>query len=164
MDGLWKLGRRVNKLVLSWKFLGDLHEEGLGVNEVEAQAWVRTVNREVKKGRQVKDRKRGWYRNGLRRDQEMIKVQMKVRVQQAKEDWLHVKKELDSYRKALLREAKDPCSQNKIKREWNKIKKDNEKFYIAERMKHQQRVPEMKAKIRQQSQQILETNAKNCKT
>ena len=61
LDGLWKLGRRVNKLVLSWKFLGDLHEEGIGVNEVEAQAWVRTVNCEAKKGRNVKDGKRGWH-------------------------------------------------------------------------------------------------------
>ena len=39
--GLWKLGERMNAMALSWKYLHDVQEEDVGINEVEAKAWKR---------------------------------------------------------------------------------------------------------------------------
>ena len=60
-DGLWRLGRKVNRLVLSWNFIQHLMEEGLALREIECQAWQRVVNREDKKGKKVKGLEKGVY-------------------------------------------------------------------------------------------------------
>ena len=48
--GLWRMSKCANDLALSWKYIKDLAEESIGVNEIEMQVWNRTVNRKVKKG------------------------------------------------------------------------------------------------------------------
>ena len=42
MTGLWRLGRSANKLALSWKFMEDLVNDNIGVNEVELEACRRS--------------------------------------------------------------------------------------------------------------------------
>ena len=48
-EGLWKLGIRSNRLALDWKFMSDLEEKSLGVNQVEMVSWNRVVTHEEKK-------------------------------------------------------------------------------------------------------------------
>ena len=49
------------KMALSWKLLTDLAHEGMVVNEVEAQAWTRTWNCEIKNGKKLGNIKKGMY-------------------------------------------------------------------------------------------------------
>ena len=90
IKGLWRLGSRANDLALSWKHVEELAEESIGVNEVEMQVWNRTVNREVKKGNKRPALDKGKYGNELQRDKKLIRKQMKIPEEQAKEDWLLV--------------------------------------------------------------------------
>ena len=71
--GLWKLGRRMNLMALSWKLMEDLRKKELGVWEVECAAWTRSMNRRVKKGLDRPAFAKGWYGNGLQRDRKFIK-------------------------------------------------------------------------------------------
>ena len=91
--GLWNLGRKTVKMALSWKLLTDLAQEGIGVNEVEAQAWTRTWNRETKKGKRLSNIKKGIYCGQLKRDKAYICKMMEIRSSQAREDWVSVRKE-----------------------------------------------------------------------
>ena len=68
-------------MALSWKFLEDLVQEGLGVNEVEAEAWQRAINREVKKGNNKIGLKKMEYGVGLKRDEEYVQKVMRIRNQ-----------------------------------------------------------------------------------
>ena len=50
VTGLWRMGRRLLKLSLGWKFLKDLEDTEVGMNEIELEAIRREWEREAKKG------------------------------------------------------------------------------------------------------------------
>ena len=84
--GLWKLSQKMTNLALSWKFLQDVQEENIGVNEVEYDAWRREANREEKKGN-ARPKKKGQYSETFRRNGRYVKKQMEIRVGESNEDW-----------------------------------------------------------------------------
>ena len=77
---LWKLGKKTNRMALSWKWLEDLTTEGIGIREIESQAWRRTRIREEKKGATLKGIKKGPHVQGMKRDARFVKESMKIRV------------------------------------------------------------------------------------
>ena len=128
--GLWNLGRKTVKMALSWKLLTDLAQEGIGVNEVEAQAWTRTWNRETKKGKRLSNIKKGIYCGQLKRDKAYICKMMEIRSSQAREDWVSVRKEWFALKENLICIASKAKEKNRIRREWDKIQKENKSTYI----------------------------------
>ena len=155
--GLWKLGRKATKLSLSWKYLEDLAGQKIGVTEVEAQAWTRAANREVKKGRK-RPLNKGRYSEQFRRDRKFIGVQMRASAQQAKEDWLEMKMEFMQLKKKLTREARNELELNAIKREVESIKKSNERLFSRERGLQKERICHMKEDMKRRQNMNAETS------
>ena len=83
-DGLWKLGKRVNRLALEWKLMEDLSKEGLGTQDIEARAWSKQINREVKKGRGKPDLAKGRYSKIVSRDRKYIEMEIRRKTVEAK--------------------------------------------------------------------------------
>ena len=155
-SGLWKLGRRAAKLALSWKYLEDLNEEKIRVNEVEAQAWTRAANREVKKGKK-RPLAKGRYCEVFKRDKKYIGIQMKARAQQAREDWFEAKQEYNQLRGRMFRNAKNELELNAIKREVKRIKKENEKLFCRGREQHRDRICHLKEDMRSRQHMNADT-------
>ena len=63
-------------MAIGWRQLELMRKEGIGVKEVESQAWTRSMNREVKKGKNVKGIKKGEYTAWFKRDERFIKKTM----------------------------------------------------------------------------------------
>ena len=121
--GLWRLSQKMTTMALSWKLLQDLEEQKIGVNEVEAEAWKRQANREVKKGKEWPKGRRGRYEGDLRRDEKYIEKQMRIRAQQAKEDWQEARAKYTSRKKSMLKKAETERDRNAIRRDMRKFQK-----------------------------------------
>ena len=115
------MGVRCNKLALSWKYLEDMVKNQVAVNEVEREAWNRGANREVKKGRD-RPRNKGRYCEKFQRDRIYIGKQMKIRAQQAKEDWMEERKHFMNLKRKLMDGAKTERERNSIKRDVENLK------------------------------------------
>ena len=150
-NGLWKLASKVNRLAASWKYCEDMARENLGVHEVECQAWTRSRNRAMKKGATIPALRKGRYGKNLIRDKRYIKAQMELRTQQAKEDWWEVRQELNSLKTKLIKEAKGTSEENRLRREFIKIRKHNEAEFQKMREKHQQQIVNIKNRITQRN-------------
>ena len=86
-----KLGLYTNKLALCCNVLEDLAKEGTGTNEVEVKAWIRSANRKIEKGRCRSTLDKGRYKTKFRIDMRYIGNGMKIRIEQAKEDWSEIR-------------------------------------------------------------------------
>ena len=90
-------------MALSWKFLEDVAKEGIGTNEVEMKAWIRSANQEVKKGKERPTLDKGRYDLKFRRDRKYIGNEMKLRVEQAREDWSELRSDFMEMKARMLR-------------------------------------------------------------
>ena len=93
----------------------DLVRNEIGVNEVEREAWNRAANRAVKKGLR-RPVEKGKYSKEFQRDRTYIGRQMKIRAQQAKEDWWEQRRVFIKMKDRLVGSATSPKEKNKIKR------------------------------------------------
>ena len=147
---LWKLGRKMNKMALSWKFMEDMVKEGMGVNEVEAESWIRSYGRAVKKGQDISGLKRLEYDGRMERDGKYVVKIMRIRADHAKEDWIEVRSKFHAFRAKLFREAKENQETKKsIRWEISQIENENEKWYIKERLNHKEKILGMKEELKQ---------------
>ena len=120
------MGAKVNKLAISWKRLEQFKDQGLGINEVEHDAWKRAANRAVKKGASWNTLTKRRYTQECPRDGKYIEKEMGERITQAREDWLHKRTIFMSLKDQLFRNAQTDKEKNKIKREVSNLKKKNE--------------------------------------
>ena len=88
MNGLWRSHRKLTMMALAWHLLRDLEARKVGTNEIEAQSIARTWNRMLKKGYGLEKPSQ------TRRDVGYISGLLKLRANQAKEDWYEAKMNL----------------------------------------------------------------------
>ena len=105
--GLWKEGRKVNCLAISWKRLVEYQSYGIGVNEVEADAWRRQANRAARKGINRRLLEKGSYSKDCPWDKRYIEREMHERIRQAREDWGQARSLFLKNKASVLREAKN---------------------------------------------------------
>ena len=148
LKGLWRMSKRANDLALSWKYVEDLAEESIGVNEIEMQVWNRTMNREVKKGMKRPALEKGKYGKELQRNKNLIKKQMKLRAEQAKEDWMTVRSQFMNLKKTLMERTMNEQERNLIKNEVKKMKRRNEKSFILVRENHKEKIRKLREKLK----------------
>ena len=142
-------------MALSWKYLQDVQEEDVGINEVESEAWKREATREAKKGKE-RPKKKGEYSGRFRRNKGYIKKQMEIRVWQAKEDWEESRSAYRSKKRELLKNAGTEAEVNIIKRECLKIQRRNERVFAQERTEHKERIQHLKDRVKKMQKNNIE--------
>ena len=132
----------------------------MGTQDVEARAWRKQVNREVKKGRKRPALAKGRYGLMITRDKKYIEQEMRMKTVEAKRDWEDVKKEFQKTRDKLMREARDEKTRNELKREMKRLNKSNERQFLKGREVHASRIEQVRRKVRNRSHINSETQAR----
>ena len=120
INGLWRSSRKLCMQALAWQLLRKLEEMGIGTHEVEFESMKRSWQREVKKGYE-KDLREFGRSMVHRRDKEYVKGLLKLRAEQAKQDWEHCKKKHRTEKKDLKEAAKRLKKESLLKREIKKM-------------------------------------------
>ena len=125
--------------------LRELENKKLGTNQVEAQSITRQWEREAKKGYQKP--RRGFQKDKLfKRDQEYIAGLMKLRSDQARSDWLAIRKEFRELKADLGRISRSVGKSNHLRREVKKMTEKYRVVYAKGCAKNEEKISRLEAK------------------
>ena len=155
IKGLCEQSARIMRLAAAWKFLEDLEQRRIGVNEVENDAWNRAANRVVKKGYNRKKKK--WkYDETVMRDRQYVGTLMKARLRQAREDWMSERQIFTTMKEELLRTSTDQ-QKNQLRRSMKQQRKENEAEFLRLRTEHKSKIARLEAEVKKNQVQTVET-------
>ena len=152
IKGLWRKSKRMCKMALGWHLLRDLEERKIGTNEVENEAKRRTYKRELKKGysKDIKEFAKSVMNS---RDEKYITGLLRMRSDQAREDWEDARKDYREEKEKILREAKEDGCKNKVRRELSKIAKTYSKNYEEGRRRHSRKIDHLCRKYKKRGEE-----------
>ena len=105
---------------LAWQLLRNLERKGIGTHEIEFDSLKRSWQREVKKGYD-KDLKEFGRSLVHRRDQEYVKGLLRLRAEQAKQDWEQCREKYRTEKKELQKTSQSLKKENLMRREHRKM-------------------------------------------
>merc|ERR1711954_21664 len=132
-------------MALGWQLLRDLKDRKIGTNEVENDSIRRSWQRSVKNG--YKGDKKEFARglNG-KRDKTYIEGMMKLRMEQAREDWRVAKSMYLERKERIRREELEQGRLNAYKKELKKMVEKHNELYLRERERHRDKIDRLEAK------------------
>merc|ERR1711954_589451 len=119
-------------MALGWQLLRDLKDRKLGTNGVEYDSIRRSWQRSVKNGFTGTQKEFVKGQNG-KRDKTYIEGMMKLRMEQAREDWRITKSMYLERKERIRREEQEQGRLNAYKKELKKMVEKHNELYNRER-------------------------------
>ena len=137
--GLGKLGAKMTRMVLAMKLLQTLAALGIGIGEIENMAMKRKIQREIKCGN--KDNL-----GNVKGDREYVKNQLEIRIHETKADFEDARSAFRKERARLISSHRSDTLKTRLRNGLRRIDKQNNRIYLEDSCKHEQKVRNLKRK------------------